>query len=76
MYSLTYLGKIGFRVERLFILYIYLREFVMSWASILGSDLNLEFMEIALALTGSVLTCLTAMLLFVAYHHIDDDTRG
>ena len=48
----------------------------MSWASILGSDLNLEFMEIALALTGSVLTCLTAILLFVAYHHVDDDTRG
>ena len=48
----------------------------MSWASILGSDLNLEFMEIALALTGSVLTFLSAILLFLAYHHIDDDTRG
>ena len=38
----------------------------MSWKSIFGSELNLSFLELALALAGSSILMLCAVLLFFA----------
>ena len=48
----------------------------MSWASVLGTELNLELIELTLALAGSTLICLSTAVLFFAYHYIEDETRN
>jgi hypothetical protein len=45
----------------------------MSWKSILGSDLNLSLLELALALAGSSVPMLSAVLLFFAYNFFENE---
>lgn len=45
----------------------------MSWKSILGSDLNLSLIELALALAGSSVLMLSAVLLFFAYNFFENE---
>ena len=45
----------------------------MSWKSIFGSELNLSFLELALALAGSSILMLCAVLLFFAYNFFEND---
>ena len=45
----------------------------MSWKSIFGSDLNLSLLELALALAGSSILMISAVLLFFAYNFIENE---
>ena len=45
----------------------------MSWKSILGSDLNLSLLELSLALAGSSVLMLSAVLLFFAYNFFENE---
>ena len=45
----------------------------MSWKSIFGSDLNLSFLELALALAGSSILMISAVLLFFAYNFFENE---
>jgi len=45
----------------------------MSWKSIFGSDLNLNFLELALALAGSSILMISAGLLFFAYNFFETE---
>jgi hypothetical protein len=45
----------------------------MSWKSILGSDLNLSLLELALALAGSSVLMLCAVFLFFAYNFFENE---
>ena len=45
----------------------------MSWKSILGSDLNLSLLELALALVGSSVLMFSAVLLFFAYNFFENE---
>ena len=45
----------------------------MSWKSIFGSDLNLNFLELALALAGSSILMISAGLLFFAYNFYENE---
>ena len=45
----------------------------MSWKSILGSDLNLSLLELALALAGSSVLMLSAVSLFFAYNFFENE---
>ena len=45
----------------------------MSWKSIFGSDLNLNFLELALALAGSSILMISAGLLFFAYNFFENE---
>jgi hypothetical protein len=47
----------------------------MSWKSIFGSELNLSFLELALALTGSSILMLCAVLLFFAYNFFENEFK-
>ena len=45
----------------------------MSWKSIFGSELNLSLLELALALAGSSILMLSAVLLFLAYNFFENE---
>ena len=45
----------------------------MSWESIIGSELNLSFLELALALVGSSILMLCTVLLFFAYNFFENE---
>ena len=45
----------------------------MSWKSIFGSDLNLNFLELSLALAGSSILMISAGLLFFAYNFFENE---
>ncbi len=45
----------------------------MSWNSIFGSELNLNFLELALALAGSSILMISAGLLFFAYNFFENE---
>jgi len=49
------------------------RRVYMSWKSILGSDLNLSLLELALALAGSSVLMLSAVFLFFAYNFFENE---
>ena len=45
----------------------------MSWKTIFGSNLNLSLLELALALAGSSVLMLSAVLLFFAYNFFENE---
>ena len=45
----------------------------MSWKTIFGSDVNLGLLELALALVGSSILMLSAVLLFLAYNFFGNE---
>lgn len=45
----------------------------MSWKSIFGGDLNLNLLELALALAGSSILVISAGLLFFAYNFFENE---
>jgi len=45
----------------------------MSWKYIFGSELNLGLLELALALAGSSMIMLCAVLLFLAYNFFENE---
>ena len=45
----------------------------MSWKSIFGSEVNLSLLELALALVGSSILMLSAILLFLAYNFFENE---
>jgi hypothetical protein len=49
------------------------RRKYMSWKSIFGSELNLSFIELALALAGSSILMICAVLLFFAYNFFENE---
>ena len=76
MYSLTKIIKYNSRLETkqgLDIKLVAVRSMHMSWKSILGSDLNLSLLELALALVGSSVLMFSAVLLFFAYNFFENE---
>jgi len=49
------------------------RRKYMSWKSIFGSELPLGFIELALALAGSSILMICAVLLFFAYNFFENE---
>jgi hypothetical protein len=49
------------------------RRVLMSWKYIFGSELNLGLLELALALAGSSIIMLCAVLLFLAYNFFENE---
>ena len=76
MYSLTKIIKCNLSLDinqGLDFKLVAVRSVHMSWKSILGSDLNLSLLELALALAGSSVLMLSAVLLFVAYNFFENE---
>ena len=76
MYSLTKIIKYNLSLDTkqsLDIKLVAVRSMHMSLKSILGSDLNLSLLELALALAGSSVLMLSAVLLFVAYNFFENE---
>jgi hypothetical protein len=76
MYSLTKIIKYNSNLDikqGLDFKLVAVRSMHMSWKSILGSDLNLSLLELALALAGSSVLMLSAVLLFFAYNFFEKE---
>ena len=76
MYSFTKIIKYNLSLDTkqsLDIKLVAVRSMHMSWMSILGSDLNLSLLELALALAGSSVLMLSAVLLFFAYNFFENE---
>ena len=76
MYSLTKIIKYNLNLDSkqgLDFKLVAVRSMHMSWKSILGSDLNLSLLELALALAGSSVLMLSAVLLFFAYNFFENE---
>jgi len=76
MYSLTKIIKYNLKLDtkwRSAFKLVRVRSVHMSWKSILGSDLNLSLLELALALAGSSVLMLSAVLLFFAYNFFENE---